>query len=92
MLILPASKKWKLASRSHCQDGNIILTVSALDQLAHQLNVTSGQWLVFTDFQTANASWTEIVKLVCVHCRKGFAKVSVNKNGNHNVICVYIYQ
>ena len=89
-LIEEMKAAFEILAQSHRKDGNITLTVSALDQLAHRFNVTSGKWLVFTDLSTADASWAEIVKLVCLRRGKGFAKVSVNKNENHHVVCVYV--
>ncbi|KAF9076269.1 translation initiation factor eIF 4e-like domain-containing protein [Rhodocollybia butyracea] len=76
--------------RSHRQNGNITLTTSALDKLAQEYNVTSGKWIIFTDRDGVDTAWAEIIKLICLYRKRGFAKVSVEKGDNNHAICVYV--
>ncbi|KAJ3979632.1 translation initiation factor eIF 4e-like domain-containing protein [Lentinula detonsa] len=81
---------FKTLSRSHLRDGNITLTVSVLDQLACQYNVKSGKWMIFADLDTVDSVWADVVRLVCLHRRRGLAKVSANREATDRVICVYV--
>ncbi|ESK91241.1 hypothetical protein Moror_2870 [Moniliophthora roreri MCA 2997] len=75
---------------SHRQNGNITLTVSALDQLAQSYNVICGKWMMFCNTAEVDAFWDAVVRLICLERGKGSAKVSPNKGDNQHVICVYV--
>ncbi|KAJ3832206.1 translation initiation factor eIF 4e-like domain-containing protein [Lentinula raphanica] len=77
-------------SQSHRTNGNITLTVSALDQLACQFNVRSGKWMIFADLNTVDSLWANVVRMVCIHRQRGFAKVAADSQKSDRVICVYV--
>ncbi|KIK60718.1 hypothetical protein GYMLUDRAFT_200305 [Collybiopsis luxurians FD-317 M1] len=90
-LISEMKAAFEVLARSHRKDGNITLTVSALDELARRYGVRSGKWLVFVDEAEVDEAWRVIVRLVCVERGRGLAKVSVGKGlGQRRVICVYV--
>lgn len=78
-----------LASFQHLVASNDV-TVATLDHLAKENNVLSGKWLIFADVEEVDTLWEKVVQLVCLQRKRGFAKVSPNKDTDEHVICVYV--
>lgn len=66
------------------------ITVASLDQIASENGSLSGKWMVFCDSSQIDALWLRILEMVCLHRKKGYVKVSPNKDDNQHVICVYV--
>lgn len=65
-------------------------TVEAIDRIAAENSVLSAKWMIFTYTPKIDEIWARVLKLVCLHRRRGFLKVSPNKEDNSHVICVYV--